>query len=39
MAVRNCWVEDTAFPCIRREHYRTLCHRVKAMGHAMIELM
>jgi len=27
MAVKNCWDEDTVLPCIRRERYRTLCHR------------
>jgi hypothetical protein len=28
MTVKNCWVEDTVLPClIRRERYRTLCHR------------
>jgi hypothetical protein len=28
MAVKNCWVEDTVLsPVLRRERYRTLCHR------------
>ena len=28
MAVKNCWFEDTVLsPVLRRERYRTLCHR------------
>jgi hypothetical protein len=47
MAVKNCCVEDTVLPLLRRERYRTLCHRWlpmeggdgTSMAHCMASLL
>jgi hypothetical protein len=40
MAVKNCWVEDTVLsPVLRRERYRTLCHRWLPMAGGDVAIL